>query len=341
MTTNDAHTAKWWRTDERGRIVCELCPRYCVLGEGKRGFCFVRRNVGGELKTSAYGKPLGFGVDPIEKKPLNHFLPGTPILSFGTAGCNLGCQYCQNWTSSKSENDQAYSRSAAPEEIVELAKREGCPSIAYTYNDPVVFGEFVIDVAKRASAEDIRSVMVTNGYIAERAREDVFADIDAANVDLKAFSEDFYKRLALASLAPVLETLEWLRRETDVWIELTTLLIPGENDDEDELRRMTDWIGERLGAETPIHFTAFHPSFKMLDTPPTPLETVTNARRIALDAGLKHAYVGNVSSQEGATTYCASCGAALLARNWHSVRFVNLEGDKCGSCGAKLAGVFA
>lgn len=334
------HPARWWRREEDGRILCRLCPRDCRLAEGQAGFCFVRRNEGGELVSLAYGHPNGFAVDPIEKKPLSHFLPGTGILSFGTAGCNLGCRFCQNWDLSKTRIEDLRTVEATPEQIVALARREGCPSIAYTYNDPIIFAEFVIDTAREARAAGMRNVLVTNGYITPEARGEFFQDVDAANVDLKAFTETFYHHQAAGHLAPVLDTLCWLRRETKVWLEVTTLLIPGLNDGEAEIRAECAWIRENLGVETPLHFSAFHPSFRMLDRPPTPPATLAAARKIALAEGLRHVYTGNVHDPAGQTTWCPGCGAALIERDWHSIRRNRLDAGACPECRTPIAGVW-
>ncbi len=333
--------AKWWKVQPNGKILCTLCPRYCTIGEGQKGFCFIRENIDGTLYSTGYARPTGFAIDPIEKKPLNHFLPGTEILSFGTAGCNLGCKFCQNWHMSKAKVDEINSLYAEPRDVVALAKRYGVPSIAYTYNDPTIFGEYVIDISRLAREEGIRSVMVTAGYITEEARKEVYQFIDAANVDLKAFTEEFYHKLTFSHLQPVLDTLLWLRNETDVWIEITTLLIPGLNDSEEELHKLSEWVAKNLGRETPIHFTAFHPAFKLTDRPPTPYSTLKRAREIAIEEGLYYVYVGNVHDTEGQTTYCPHCGKPLIKRDWHTVtmNMVTKEGE-CPYCGTKIAGVF-
>lgn len=334
------HEALWWHAEEDGRLLCTLCPRYCRMGEGQAGFCYIRKNVGGKLYSLGYGTSTGFAIDPIEKKPLNHFLPGSKILSFGTAGCNLGCRFCQNWSISKAKLDEAQSRGATAEDVVRLAKRNRAPSIAFTYNDPVIWGEFVIDISRLARQEAIKSVMVTAGYITREARPDVYRHIDAANVDLKAFSERFYHKVTFSHLEPVLDTLKWLKHETDIWFEITNLMIPGENDDPAETQRLCDWVLENLGDSVPLHFTAFHPDFKMTDKPRTPAITLKRARQIAISAGVKHCYVGNVFDDEGQTTYCPSCKKPLIRRSWHEITEYNLNGDRC-ACGATIAGVFA
>lgn len=332
--------ADWQKPAENGKVLCTLCPRYCTIDAGQKGFCFIRENIDGKLYSTGYGRPTDFAIDPIEKKPLSHFLPGTTVLSFGTAGCNLGCKFCQNWSMSKAKLDEVNALHAAPEDVVALAKKYRTPSIAYTYNDPTIFGEYVIDISKLAREENIKSVMVTAGYIDKEARKDVYKFIDAANVDLKAFSETFYHNLTFSHLEPVLDTLRWLKNETEVWIEITTLLIPGENDSEEEIKKMTGWIVENLGTNVPLHFTAFHPSFKMLDHPPTPVSKLTEARNIALRQGINYCYTGNVHNVEAQTTYCPNCKEPLIIRDWHSVLSDKIVDGKCSKCGEKIAGVF-
>ena len=286
--------ADWWEALPNGRIKCTLCPRYCEIGNGQVGFCFIRQNIEGKLYSTGYGRPTGFAIDPIEKKPLNHFLPGSSVLSFGTAGCNLGCKFCQNWSISKARLDETNSLAATPEDVVSLAIKHSTPSIAYTYNDPTIFGEYVIDISRIAREVNIKNVMVTSGYIDKQARKDVYQFIDAANVDLKAFSEKFYHKITFSHLDDILDTLLWLKHETAVWFEITTLLIPNENDSDDEIQRMCDWILKNLGDEIPLHFTAFHPDFKMRDKIATPAKTLVQARNLALKTGLKFCYVGNI-----------------------------------------------
>jgi pyruvate formate lyase activating enzyme len=338
--THPAPTARFWQTEPDGRILCTLCPRYCRMAEGQAGFCFIRRNDGGVLRSLGYGRPTGFAIDPIEKKPLNHFLPGTTILSFGTAGCNLGCQFCQNWDMSKARIDELHSQDVTAEEVVALAERKGCPSIAFTYNDPIIIGEFVIDVSRIGRARGIRSVMVTNGYITPEARGEVFQFIDAANVDLKGFTEEFYRKATLSHLDPVLDTLAWLKRETEVWLEITTLLIPGLNDSEEEIHRECEWIAKQLGGDVPLHFTAFHPDYKMTSIAGTPASTLRRARQIAIGHGIRFVYVGNVIDEQGQTTWCPGCGKALIVRGWHSVSRDVLEDGRCPGCGAVIPGRF-
>jgi pyruvate formate lyase activating enzyme len=332
--------ARWWEPVDNGKILCTLCPRYCKIGPGQNGFCFIRKNIGGELVSLGYGHPTGFAIDPVEKKPLNHFLPGSSILSFGTAGCNLGCKFCQNWSISKARIDDRNALDVDPEEVVQLAIKHHTPSIAYTYNDPTIFGEYVCDISRLAREAGIRSVMVTAGYIDPAARKDIYRHIDAANVDLKAFSERFYHKLTYSHLSDVLDTIKWLKHETGVWVELTTLLIPGENDDMDELSAMCDWILENTGDATPLHFTAFHPDFKLNNHPATPPETLLRARKLALKKGIKYCYLGNILDREGQSTNCPVCGKTVIERNWHSVLKKNLDGSRCSNCGYEIEGVF-
>ncbi len=331
---------KYWHALEDGRVQCDLCPRFCHIKEGRQGFCFVRENRGGEVVLTTYGRSSGFCVDPIEKKPLNHYLPGTPVLSFGTAGCNLACKFCQNWDISKSRETHTLADEASPETIAGAALDLGCRSVAYTYNDPVIFHEYAIDVAQACHEVGVQSVAVTAGYVCAEPREAFYHHMDAANIDLKAFSESFYHKLTGSHLQPVLETLQYLKHETSVWFELTTLLIPGENDSESELEEMTQWVVDKLGPDVPMHFSAFHPSWKMMDTPSTPLATLTLARSIAMKNGVRYAYVGNVHDPKGDSTWCHQCGELLIGRDWYQLSDWNLTPEgKCKACGAACAGV--
>lgn len=332
---------RWWTDAGEGAIECHLCPRHCRLHEGQRAFCFVRQNVGGRMVLTTYGRSTGFCVDPIEKKPLNQFYPGTSVLSFGTAGCNLGCRFCQNWTISKSKEIERLSDAAGPEDIADAALRMGCKSVAFTYNDPVIWAEYALDVASACRERGVKTVAVTAGYIDPRARPEFFAGMDAANVDLKAFTERFYHKLCFAHLEPVLDTLRYLKRETDVWFEITTLVIPGENDSEDEIARMCDWIAENLGPDVPLHLTAFHPDFKMMEYPPTPASTLIRARRQAMERGLHYVYTGNVVDPAGQSTYCPGCGLEVIERDWHDLGVWRLTDEgRCTGCGCQVAGRF-
>ena len=340
----EGHTTKYWHELGDGRLQCDLCPRYCKLREGQRGLCFVRGRGNDEILLTTYGRSSGFCVDPVEKKPLNHFLPGTPVLSFGTAGCNLACKFCQNWDMTKSRKTDLLQDTAPPEAIAGAALRTRSRSVAYTYNDPVIFLEYAADTARACRDRGIRNIAVTAGYITAVARPDFFRHIDAANIDLKAFTDRFYWKICGAHLSPVLDTILYVRHETDTWLELTTLLIPGENDDDGEIDAMTRWIANELGADVPLHFSAFHPDWKMLDTPPTPSRTLRRAREIALGNGLHYVYTGNVHDPRGSSTYCHRCGETLIGRDWYELSTWQLklcaQGAICANCGAAVAGVF-
>jgi pyruvate formate lyase activating enzyme len=331
---------RWWHRLDDGRVQCDLCPRHCQMHEGQRAFCFVRQMKDGRMVLTTYGKSTGFCIDPIEKKPLAHFLPGTPVLSFGTAGCNLGCRFCQNWDISKSREIERLSDEASPEAIALAAQRTGCRSVAFTYNDPVIWAEYAIDTALACHERGVKAVAVTAGYMGTEARADLYRHLDAANVDLKAFTEQFYKKLCFAELAPVLETLEYVRRETRCWLEVTTLLIPGQNDSDAEIERLSAWFADRLGPDVPLHFTAFHPDFKLLDATPTPPDTLRRARRIARAHGLRYVYTGNVHDPEGDRTLCPGCGAAVIERDRYRLLGWNLHAGRCTHCGHPIAGVF-
>ncbi|MBV8991250.1 MAG: AmmeMemoRadiSam system radical SAM enzyme [Solirubrobacterales bacterium] len=333
---------KHWHRLEDDRVQCDVCPRACKLREGQRGLCFVRAREGDAIVLTTYGRSSGFCVDPIEKKPLNHFLPGTSVLSFGTAGCNLCCRFCQNWDISKSRELDTLADAATPEAIARAAERLGCASAAFTYNDPVIFMEYAIDVADACRARGIKAVAVTAGYMCAAPRAEFYAHMDAANVDLKGFSERFYAETCSGHLQSVLDTLIYLRHHTDIWFEITNLLIPGLNDSEEELERMTRWVVQELGPDVPMHFTAFHPDYKMLDRPPTSPRTLSRARSIAQHSGVKFAYTGNVHDRGGGSTYCAECGALVIERDWYSLGSYRLTGDgRCEACGAPLPGRFA
>jgi pyruvate formate lyase activating enzyme len=342
MIVESHHPARWFHARDDGRIQCDLCPRDCTLSDGQRGLCFVRKREGDAMVLTTYGRSSGFCVDPIEKKPLNQFYPGSSVLSFGTAGCNLSCKFCQNWDISKSREMDRLAAEATPEAIARSAKEMGCRSVAFTYNDPVIFFEYAMDVADACHAVGIETVAVTAGYIHDAPRREFYAKMDAANVDLKAFTEDFYHKLTAAHLQPVLDTLIYLARETEVWTEVTTLLIPGHNDSDAEIGRLSEWFARELGPDVPIHFTAFHPDYKMTDVPPTPPETLRRARRIARDAGLRYVYTGNVHDVEGGTTCCPSCGDPCVVRDWYRILAYRLDASgRCARCGGEVAGRYA
>ena len=343
VTLDDPFTVPttWWHELEDGRLQCDVCPRACKLRDGQRGVCFVRGRTEDQVVLTSYGLSSGYCVDPIEKKPLNHFLPGTSVLSFGTAGCNLACRFCQNWDISKSKETARLSDRAMPEGIAQAARELGAASVAFTYNDPVVFVEYAVDTAIACHEQGVKTVAVSAGYVCDEPRRALFEHIDAANIDLKGFTEEFYKHVAAGELAPVLDTLQYLHDETDVWVELTTLLIPGHNDSDEELEAETAWIVEHLGPDTPLHFSGFHPDYKMRDVGSTPASTLTRARRIAMEAGLRYVYTGNVHDADGDRTSCPECGVAVIERDWYDLRSWSLTGDgHCKACGAAVAGVF-
>ncbi len=334
------YAGRYWQTLPNGKIRCDLCPRYCTLGTGQRGFCFVRQNVDDQLELTTYNRSSGFCIDPIEKKPLNHFYPGSSVLSFGTAGCNLGCKFCQNWSMTKSREWDKLMEPASPRRIANTCKKYGCGSVAFTYNDPVIFAEYAMDVADACRDTDIKTVAVTAGYITEKARSDFFSKMDAANVDLKAFSDRFYRKLTLSSLQPVLDTLEFIRHETNTWLEITTLVIPGENDSDREFDLLTSWIAEKLGPDVPLHFSAFHPDFRMKDYPGTSLKTLLTAREIGLSNGLSHIYIGNVYDPHASNTYCSGCGNLLIERRGYELGQYNIRDGRCLYCAETCAGHF-
>ena len=333
--------ARWWHRLNDGRIQCDLCPRDCRLADGQRGFCFVRQRIGEQMVLTTYGRSSGFCVDPIEKKPLNHFYPGSSVLSFGTAGCNLGCRFCQNWDISKARAVDRLQDSATPEEIARRAAELGCRSVAFTYNDPVIFAEYALDVAEACHAHGIETVAVTAGYIHPEPRRDFYAQMDAANIDLKGFTEDFYSRLTLSHLAPVLDTLEYVKHHTRTWLEITTLLIPGHNDGDAELEALSKWVYQHLGPDVPLHFTAFHPDYKLTEVAPTPKATLRRARALALNEGLRFVYIGNVHDADGDTTTCPECRTKLIERDWYEILDYRLTPEgRCPRCEYQLPGHF-
>jgi pyruvate formate lyase activating enzyme len=337
--TATLHEAQWWEREPGGRIHCYLCPRHCHIGEGQGGFCFIRVNRGGKLYSLGYGAPAALQIDPIEKKPLNHFLPGTRVFSMGTAGCNMGCFFCQNWDISKSKQDQVNARDVPPETVPELARSYGCESIAFTYNEPTIWGEYIIDICRAAKSSGLKTVMVSNGYITREAFHDIYDYIDAANIDLKAFTENFYGKITLTHMQPVLDTLLLLKTETPVWFEITNLMIPTLNDDPEETRKLAGWILENLGPDIPLHFTAFHPDFKLQNKPPTPPETLHRARSIAIEAGLHYVYEGNIVT-EASSTFCPQCNLRVIRRSWHKVEANLLKDGKCPQCSCVIPGVW-
>ncbi len=340
ISSKDAVKAEFWSSGDDGKLHCHLCPRGCRLKDGQRAFCFVREARDGELLFTSYGRSTGYCLDPIEKKPLNHFLPGSAVFSFGTAGCNLGCRYCQNWESSKARATERASATASPEQIAAAAKKYGARSVAFTYNDPVVFLEYVVDTAKACKDRDLHTVAVTAGYITDAARERFFAEIDAVNIDLKGATDGFYHKLCAGHLDPVLRTIDYLQQRDDIWFEITTLVIPGHNDDEAHLNALAELVVTHAGPNTPLHFSAFHPDFKMRDVPPCPPDTLRKARQIAMDYGLKYVYTGNIHDTGSQSTYCPRCSSLLIERNWYQLGAFNIRDGRCRSCGQEINGVF-
>jgi pyruvate formate lyase activating enzyme len=336
-----AHHARFWHAVAGDRIVCDLCPHACRLGDGQRGLCFVRAREGDRMVLTTYGRSSGFAIDPIEKKPLYHFHPGTSVLSFGTAGCNLRCKFCQNWDISRARAMDRLADRASPAQIARAAKGASSTSVAFTYNEPIVFAEYAMDTADACHEIGVLTVAVTAGYISDGARADFFAKMDAANVDLKAFTEDFYEKQTASTLGPVKDTIRYLARETSVWTEVTTLVIPGLNDSEREIAELSAWLAGEAGPDVPLHFSAFHPAHEATGIPPTPTETLRRAREIALREGLHHVYTGNVHDVDGGTTFCPRCRAPVIVRDWYDILDQSLgPGGRCGACGHAIAGRF-
>lgn len=334
------HVGRYWEQLDDGRVQCNVCPRHCKMHKDQRGFCFVRQNVDDQVVLTTYGRSSGFCIDPIEKKPLNHFYPGSSILSFGTAGCNLGCKFCQNWDISKAKKMDRLMNQASPERIADVANTQQCKSVAFTYNDPVIFLEYAVDTAKQCHELGIKTVAVTAGYITKQAREEFFSHLDATNIDLKAFTQHFYRKLCFADLRDVLDTIKYVHEETDVWMEITNLVIPQNNDDVEEFKRMSQWLLDNVGDQVPIHFSAFHPDYKMMDLPRTSGQTLSKARNVARHMGLKYVYTGNVHDQDGDTTYCAGCGTELIVRDWYDLKSYKMNMNKCGKCSHVIPGHF-
>ena len=332
---------KYQSTLKDNKAQCLICPRKCILGESQRGFCHVRQNIGGEIILTSYGYNTGLAIDPIEKKPLYHFYPGSKTLSFGTLGCNMGCMFCQNWHISKSKKNPENLLKISPEQIALLAKKENCKSVAFTYNDPVIFFEYAIDTAKECHKLGIKTVAVTAGYINPEPRAEFFEHMDATNIDLKAFNNEFYKKLCLADIEPILDTIKYVKNETNCHLELTTLLIEGYNSSEKEITEECDWIVKNLGEDVPLHFSAFFPAWKLQNVPPTNPETLFKAYEIAKKAGIRYIYTGNIIDEKGSTTYCHNCKKAIIKRRGHVITEYNLkESGVCKFCGEKCLGVF-
>jgi len=339
--SNSIVDTRYWHRLEDDRLQCDVCPRHCRLREGQRGLCYLRQRLDDKIKLVGYGRSSGFCIDPIEKKPLNHFYPGTAVLSFGTAGCNLACKFCQNWDISKSREMDRLADRASPRQLARAAHDYGCRSIAFTYNDPVIFLESALDVAIAGREQGLNSVAVTAAYIDPEPAAEFFPKMDAANVDLKAFNEGFYKKICGGQLAPVLETLKYIKHETQCWLELTTLLIPGENDSDRELDNLTAWVAANLGTDVPMHFTAFHPDWKMTHIGPTPIASLRRARQISITNGIAYPCTGNVHDCEGSSTWCRHCHQLLIERDWYQLGDWNVDSEaNCSKCGTSLPGRF-
>jgi pyruvate formate lyase activating enzyme len=324
----------------RDGVACQLCAQACVIKAGDRGRCRARINVGGELRSLSYGRPLAVHVDPIEKKPFYHFLPGVSAWSFGTAGCPLRCQFCQNWEISQANPEDYDVPYLGPAAAVERAREQQCPVIAFTYNEPTVFAEYLLDVAALARTRGLRSVMVSCGFATERPLAEMCVALDAIKIDLKGFSDDFYRRVSGATLAPVLRSLVQIRK-SGTHLEVVNLVVPTLNDRDDSLRGLADWLMGELGPDVPLHFTRFHPDFQLQNLPPTPVATLERARAMAMDRGLRYVYVGNVPGHSGNHTYCPQCRGVVIRRENFFVSEIHMKNGACAACGARIAGVWA
>jgi pyruvate formate lyase activating enzyme len=334
------HVASYWKKVSRGLVQCLLCPRKCTIADKQRGICGVRVNKGSALYTLGYGNPVSIAIDPIEKKPFFHVAPGSPVFSLAVAGCNMRCLFCQNWQISQSRPDEVEAYDLSPAEAVDSAIKNGCKYIAYTYTEPTVFYEYMTDIAKRAKARGLKNTMHTCGYINQEPLIELLKYMDAVNMDLKAFDDKFYRKMGLmAELSCVLETIKTVKAQ-GVWLEITNLLIPGENDDPEKIRKMCVWIKENVGDEVPLHFSRFMPTFRLTNLPPTPVEKLEEAREIAMKAGLKYVYVGNAPGYKGENTYCPGCGKVVVARRGYRVEEINVRNGKCKFCGCKIAGAW-
>jgi pyruvate formate lyase activating enzyme len=333
------HPALHWEKQSGRRIKCTLCPRECLVDDRERGYCGVRENRGGDYFTLVWGNPCTLNIDPVEKKPLNHFLPGTKIFSLATVGCNVNCKFCQNWQISQVRPEQERSYDASPQKIIEMAKQSGSPAIASTYTEPVVFYEYVKDIGRIALQQGLKNVIISNGYIQEKPLLELLPYLSAVKIDLKAFTERFYKEIVGGELKPVLDTLERLVK-AGMWTELVYLVIPTQNDDAAEIRSMCRWVGEKLGRDVPVHFTRFHPEYMLKTLPPTPVATLEQAREIALAEGLHYAYVGNVPGHPGEHTYCPSCQAVVIHRSGFRVELDGFAHGACKKCRQKIPGVW-
>jgi len=321
------------------KVQCELCPKSCIIEPGQSGDCRVRINIDGVLRTVVYGFPCSTHIDPVEKKPLFHFLPGTNILSIATVGCNLHCKNCQNWEISQCNPEDSTASMLGPEKIIELALQYRCPSVAYTYTDPVVYYEYTLETAKLARNRNMRNVLVTAGYINEQPWRRLLEYVDAANIDLKGMTDEFYRRVCSGTLKPVQNALV-VAKASGILVEVTNLVIPTLNDKPEEIRQLARWVKENLGSDTPLHFSGFSPRYQMVHLPQTSLNTLEMARNIAISEGLEYVYIGNVKSKEGENTYCPGCGKLLIERKIYTIIRNELKDGSCPGCGRKIHGVW-
>ncbi len=325
--------------NKKDLVQCKLCPWNCIIKDSKSGNCGVRKNIKGKLHSMVYGKAVSVAIDPIEKKPLFHFQPGSKILSWGTVGCNLHCKHCQNWETSQAKAGEYHEECLKPADLIKAAIKNNCHSIAATYNEPTVFYEYMHDTFKLAKGKNLKTVSVTNGFINEKPLKDLLPYLDAVNVDLKSFDETFYRKITTAKLEPVLNTLKVINK-SKTWLEITNLIIPALNDDIKEIKKMCEWVRDNLGTRVPLHFSAFYPCYKLMDLEPTSENILIKARDTAKKVGLKYVYMGNVRTEDGESTYCPKCKKELIKRSGFSVTADDLKSNKCKYCDEKVDGVF-
>ncbi len=340
FSSSKPHPAKYWQKIDENTVRCLLCPRKCILGLNQRGVCTVRINIKGSLYTLGYGNPVAVHIDPIEKKPFFHVWPGSRTLSLAVAGCNMRCKFCQNWQISQSSPDQTLNYQLSPQEVVEKAKEYDCPFVVFTYTEPTVFYEYMLDIARLAKKEGLHTAMHTCGYINPQPLEELLGYMDAVNVDLKGFTQEFYQKMGLwADLEPVLDTIRMIKKK-GVHLEITNLLIPTHNDDPQKIKEMCQWIKDNVGDDVPLHFSRFYPAHKLRNLPPTPVETLENAYEIAKEVGIKFVYIGNLPGNEQENTYCPRCGKLLIRRAGYRVLENNVVEGKCKFCGCPIPGLW-
>lgn len=341
MKNFSSENREFWTELANGCLRCDVCPRQCQLRDQQVGYCSARKRQENKIVLISYGLTSGLSIDPVEKKPLYHFLPGIKVLSFGGWGCNLACQFCQNSSLVHSQSFEVGAVALTPEQIAMSAQEQDCAGVAFTYNEPIIAAEYVIDCAKACHQCGVKTIAVSNGYVLEEARRQFFGEIDAVNIDLKSFTEDFYQRICSGHLQPVLDTLRYLVNETPVWVEITNLIIPGKNDNVSEINELTRWIVQELGTQVPLHFSAFHPSFRMKNNPACGLVILERAREIAMENGIKFVYLGNVRHPNGSNTFCPSCNQLLIDRSGFSVsNHLVLSDGSCSYCGCAIPGVW-